>query len=75
MVKKIIYLFIYLFIWEITNPVTAGLTRINAQEGVKKGRQVRRAKKRKGVEAQRAKYPTPTPVIIDELIGEEEQNE
>ena len=54
------------------NPVTAGSTRINAEEREKEERQVRRAKK-KGRKGQDVKAPAPTRAIC-ELIGEEEQN-
>ena len=65
-----IYLFfIYLFIRRIPNPATAGLARINAKE-----REARRAKKRKGIEAQRVKLPTPSREI-DALIGDDGQKE
>ena len=47
--------------------------RINARGREKKERKVRRAKKRKGIEARRVKRPTPSRVI-DALIGDEEQN-
>ena len=40
----------------------------------RKNRKVRRAKKRKGIEAQRAKPPTPSQAT-DTQIGNEEQNE
>ena len=46
---------------------------IYAKERDKKDRQERRAKKQKGIEAQRAKPPTSTRVA-DALIGDEEQN-
>ena len=42
---------------------------INANERDKNERKVRKATKRKGVEAQRAKSPTPTRAI-DALIGD-----
>ena len=45
---------------------------MNAKERDKKERQVRRAKKRKGIEAQRVKHPT-TSQDVDGLIGDEEQ--
>ena len=47
--------------------------RTNAKEREKMERQVRRAKKTKGIEAQRAKHPTPSRTN-DALIGDEEQN-
>ena len=49
------------------------MARINAKERDKKKRQERRAKKRKGIEAQRVKPSTPSQAI-DALIGDEEQN-
>ena len=48
--------------------------RINAKETDEKERQGKRAKKRKGIDSQRAKLPTPTQAV-DALIGDEEQNE
>ena len=45
---------------------------INAKKRYKKERQVRRAKKKREIEAQRAKPPTPTRAI-DVLIGDKEQ--
>ena len=59
--------FIYL-LFKYLNPPTVGTAHINAKE-----RQVRRAKKRKGIDSQRMKHPTP-PRAIDALIGDEEQN-
>ena len=47
---------------------------MNAKERDKKVRQGRRVKKRKGIEAQRGKPPTPTRAF-EALIGDEEQNE
>ena len=55
------------------NPATAGSARINAKERDGEERKVRRVKKRKRIEAQRAKHPTPSRTI-DALIGDEEQN-
>ena len=52
----------------IPTPFTAGLARIKAKE-----RQRRRTKKRKGIEAQRTKPPTPSRVA-NAFIGHEEQN-
>ena len=49
------------------------MARINAMEREKKEKQVRKVKKRKGVEAQRVKHPTPSQAT-DALIGEKEQN-
>ena len=69
----LIRIFIYLFVRRIHTPTTAKLTRINVKERDKKGRQVRRAKKKKWVEAQRVK-PLTTSRGIDALIGNEEQN-
>ena len=51
-----------------------GSARVNAKERDKKERRGRRAKERKGIEAQRAKPPTPTRAI-DALRGDIEQNE
>ena len=48
-----------------------GSARTNDKEREKKEGDVRRAKKRKEIEAQRAKPPTPTQAI-DALIGDEE---
>ena len=47
--------------------------RIDAKEREEEERQVRRSKKRKGIEAERPKLPTPS-WEIDALIGQEEQN-
>ena len=47
---------------------SAGSAHINGKE-----RKEKRGKKRKGIEAQRVKHPTP-PRATDALIGEEEQN-
>ena len=58
---------------EDQNPATEGSARINPKERVKKERQVRRAKKRKGIEAQKVEFPTPFRAI-DALLGNEEQN-
>ena len=71
-----IYIYVYLFIYLLgnyLNPITAGSARINAIEREKKERNVRRVKKRKGIEAQRVKPPTPSQAI-DALRGEEKQN-
>ena len=65
---------IYLFIREIPNPATARSVRVNAKEREKKERKVRRAKKRKGIEAQRAKLSISTRTT-DALTGNEEKNE
>ena len=56
-----------------TNPATAGYVPINAKDRNENERQVRRAKKKKGIEEQRAKPPTPTRAT-NALIGDEEQN-
>ena len=50
------------------------MARINTKEREKKERQVRREKKRKGIEAQTVKHSTPS-LPTDALIGNEEQNE
>ena len=63
---------IYSFKRKILNPATAGSARINAKEREKKERQVGRAKKRKGIEAQGVKPSTPSRAT-DALVGEEEQ--
>ena len=49
-----------------------GPARISAKERAKKERQVRREKKRKGIEVQRVKHPTPSRAI-NGLIGDEKQ--
>ena len=51
------------------NFISVRSARINAKE-----RQLRRLKKQKGIEALRAKPPTPNQAI-NALIGDEEQNE
>ena len=51
--------------------MTAGSARINVKERENNEKRVRRVKKRKGIEAQRAKHPTPSPAI-DALVGKEE---
>ena len=61
-------------IGRIPTPNTAGWLHINAKERDKKERQGRRAKKRKGIVAQKVKPSTPIREI-DALIGHEEQNE
>ena len=68
-------LFIYLFylLYYNRNPATARSLRIHAKERGKKKGKVRRAKKRKGVEAERAKLSTPSQAT-DAHIGDEEQN-
>ena len=66
-----IYLFIYLFYCTELNPATAESVRVNAKERKKEERQVRRVKKRKGIEVLRAKHPTASRAI-DAIIGEEE---
>ena len=60
--------YIYLFIWQIPKPATAGSARISARE-----KQVRRAQKKKGIKGQRAKFISATRAI-DALIGDEEQD-
>ena len=72
MIIIIYYLFIYLF-GNYLHPATVGSARINVKEREKKERQVRRMKERKGIEAPRVKYPTPSRAT-DALIGDEEQN-
>ena len=50
--------YIYLFIYrQILNPAIVGLARISAKKRDRKERQERRAKKRKGIEAQWVKPP------------------
>ena len=51
-----------------------GFALINGKKRGKNERQVRRAKKNKGIKTQRAKSPIPTQAI-DALIGDEEKNE
>ena len=68
----IMYYFIYLLCYNL-NPDAAGSARINVKGREKKERQLRRAKKRKGIEAQRAKPSTPSQAI-DAHMGDEEQN-
>ena len=63
--------FIYLLYYNL-NPATTGSARINGKEREKKG-QVRRAKKRKGMEAQGVK-PSTRARTTDALTGEKEQN-
>ena len=55
-------MFIYLLYYNL-NSTNAGSARINTKEREKKERQVRRAKERKGIEAQRAKPSTPSQAI------------
>ena len=69
---SLIYLFIYLLYYNL-NLDSAGSARINVKEREKKGREVRRAKKRKRIEAQGAKLSTPSQAN-DALMGEEEKN-
>ena len=72
----VIFIFIYLFIYLLYRDLhssTAGSPRINAKERDKKDRQGRRTKKRKVLEAQRAKPQIPS-WAIDAFIKEEEQN-
>ena len=45
----------------------------NTKEKDKEERQERRGKKRKGIKAQKVKFPTPS-WAIDAFIGDEEQN-
>ena len=66
------FFYFILFIRRIPTPATEGLVRINAKERNEKERQGRRAKKKKGIGAQRVKHLTPTRAI-DALIGEEKQ--
>ena len=57
--------YIYLFITQINTPATAELARTNAKKGDEKERT-----KKKGIEVQREKPPTPT-WAIDALIDEQ----
>ena len=66
---KSLFLFYYL-LFKYLNPISACSARINAKEREKNEGKVRRVKKRKGIEAQRGKRPTPSRA----LMGEEEQN-
>ena len=68
--EKLINNKIYLFIYY--TPTTAGSARINAKKREMKERRVRRARKRKGIEAQGVKPSTPSQAT-DALIGDEEQ--
>ena len=52
------------------NPDIAEPSHINAKENEKKERQVRKAKKRKGIEARRAKPSTPTQAVDAHRGGE-----
>ena len=71
----VIYLFIYLFIYYTRSYSRhCGVGAHNAKERDKKERQVRRVKKKEGIEAQRVKHPTQARVT-DALIEDEEQNE
>ena len=63
---------VILLLYHNLNPAIAGSTRIDAKEREKEGR-VRRAKKRKVIEAQGVKPPTSS-LAIDAFIGDEEQN-
>ena len=67
-IKFLLYLFYYLLYRDL-NPSITGSEHINAKKRVKK----KRMKKRKGIEAQRVKPPTPSRET-DALIGDEEQN-
>ena len=64
---------IYLLHYNL-DPTTAGSACMNAQEREKEERRVRKAKKRKGIEAHRVKPPTPSQTT-DAHIGDEEKNE
>ena len=64
--------FIYLLYYNL-NPATTGSARINGKEREKKKGQVRRAKKRKGMEAQGVK-PSTRARTTDALTGEKGQN-
>ena len=66
-----IWIYIYLLHYNL-NPDTAGSASINAKE-IEKERKVRRVKKRKWIEAQRAKPSTPSQAI-NAHIGNEKQN-
>ena len=66
--RTVISVFNYLFIIQEPILANAGSACINAKE-----RKVRRGKKRKGIEANRVKHPTPSQVT-DVLTGDEEQN-
>ena len=55
------------------NPATAWSVRADPNEREKKETQVRRVKKGKVINGQRAKSPTPAQAL-DALIGDEEQN-
>ena len=58
---------IYLFALREPTPATAGSARVNTKQ-----RETRSAKKKKGIEAERAKSLTPTRAI-GTLIGDEDQ--
>ena len=63
----------FIFLFKYLNPTTGGSERINVKERKKKERQMRKAKKRKGIEAPRVKNPTQYRAI-NALIGDEYQN-
>ena len=63
-----LFIFIYLLDNHL-NPASLGLARINDEERDKKEGRVRRANKRKGIEAQKVKHP------IDALIGDNNRTE
>ena len=63
----------YQFIKQRPNPATAGSARINAKERDKKKRQVKRAKKKKGMKEQRGNL-LPQHGAIAALMGDEKQN-
>ena len=63
-----VYIFIFSLFDNHLNPSTAELARINTKE-----RKVRRVKKNKEIQAERAKRPTPSR-DTDALIGNEKQN-
>ena len=62
----------FIFIKQKPTTATMGLARINAKKRNKKERSEKR-EERKGIEAQRAKHPSPSRVT-DALIGDEEEN-
>ena len=68
-----IFFFLLLFLSFFIYSNTVGSVRINVKEREEKEKQVRRVKKRKGVEAQRVKHPTLSRAN-NALIGKEEQN-
>ena len=69
-----IYIFIYLLYCNV-NAETGGSESIKTKEIAKKERQVKWAKKRKGIEAQRAKPSTPSQAIDEHIVNEEQKKE